>query len=202
MEVENNPPYLEITVYSAEGLQIGGRPIEKNAFATVRTTDSSGSCQATGVDRDGGSYPSWKEKLLVRLPPRDQSILVEVHCKTSRGAKAIGAVSIPMSEIQDDYVPPDQLHFLSYRLRKPDGVRNGIINLSIKMVGSKEVKHPARTMSVVGPEFLNRPSPEGAQQQQAVMASRCSDGIAIGIPVSTLSSPCDWRSPDPHLRIW
>ncbi|KAL6004506.1 hypothetical protein ACLOJK_005059 [Asimina triloba] len=195
MEVENNPPYLEITVYSAEGLQIGGRPIEKNAFATVRTTDSSGSCQATGVDRDGGSYPSWKEKLLVRLPPRDQSILVE-------GGEGDRDGQYPHVGNPDDYVPPDQLHFLSYRLRKGDGERNGIINLSIKMVGSKEVKHPARPMTVVGPEFLLRPRPEGAQQQQAVMASRCSDGIAIGIPVSTLSSPCDWRSPDPHLRIW
>ncbi|XP_058106345.1 BON1-associated protein 1-like [Magnolia sinica] len=156
-QFQSHSRLLEITVISAESLRISNHLIKKNAFVTVQTDTCK--CVSTSVDRDGGGYPTWNEKLELPLPGSDRSIHVKVQCKTSsRSSKMVGTVNIPMSDIVDGYLPAHHLHFLSYRLRQ-DGERNGIINLSIKMVGPENVSRPLQPM-----EKIN-------------------GGIAVGIPV-------------------
>ncbi|XP_058086395.1 BON1-associated protein 2-like [Magnolia sinica] len=150
---------IEITAISAEGLRIANRPIKKNAFMIVRT--DSQNYRSTSIDRDGGSYPLWNEKFQLALPPNARSITVEVHCKRITGLKKVGSVNIPISDIIEDYVPACQIHFLSYRLLERDGGPTGIVNLSIRMVG---------------PEYIQQPKPP-------LVGEKCSDGIAIGIPL-------------------
>ncbi|XP_058106637.1 BON1-associated protein 2-like [Magnolia sinica] len=158
-QFQSHSRFLEITVISAEALCISNNLIKKNAFVTVQT--DSCNCISTSVDRDGGGYPTWNEKLQLPLPANARSIAVMVQCKTSSGSsKMIGMANIPMSDIVGGYVPAHHLHFLSYRLRQQDGERNGIINLSIKMVGPVNVSRPLHPL-----EKIN-------------------GGIAVGIPVS------------------
>ncbi|XP_058106635.1 BON1-associated protein 2-like [Magnolia sinica] len=157
-QFQSHSRFLEITVISAESLRISNHLIKKNAFVTVQTDPCN--CVSTPVDRDGGGYPTWNEKLHLALPGSARSIAVKVLCKTASGSsKTVGMVNIPMSDFVGGYVPAHHLHFLSYRLRQQDGERNGIINLSIKMVG---------------PENDSRP---------LLPLEKINGGIAVGIPV-------------------
>ncbi|KAF8379447.1 hypothetical protein HHK36_028883 [Tetracentron sinense] len=122
---------LEITVISAEGLRLGRHSIRKNAFAIVQT-DSRNS-RSTKMDTEGGSYPSWNEKLALELPNNAHIVTVQVQCKTSSGDRTVGTAKIPVSDFIGDYTPAHYLHFLSYRLREHDGERNGIVNLSVRV---------------------------------------------------------------------
>ncbi|OVA14133.1 C2 calcium-dependent membrane targeting [Macleaya cordata] len=159
---KRTPRVLEVTVISAEDLRINDRSIKKNAFVVVQT-DYSINYRNTCIDTEGGSYPSWNEKLELPLYHNVRFIRVEVQCKTGSSARMIGEAKIPISDFIGDYIPPHYVHFLSYRLRQRDGERNGIVNLSVR------VKVPLyRT-------FL----PSGVQA-----ANENYDGIAVGIPVS------------------
>nr|DAD47977.1 TPA_asm: hypothetical protein HUJ06_017914 [Nelumbo nucifera] len=161
---------LEINVISAQDLRLHHRSIKKNAFVVVRT-DSQNSC-STSVDTRGGSCPSWNEKLSLPLPNSAKFITVEVQCKTHSRIRTVGTANIPVSDFIGDYTPSFYQHFLSYRLREPDGERNGIVNLSIR--------------AVVPQQYNLRPSPMpplfGAGLLEA--AEKRSGGIAIGIPVA------------------
>ncbi|CAL1397618.1 unnamed protein product [Linum trigynum] len=123
---------LEFTILSAEELRLEGRPVKKNAFAVVKTDPfiNSGSTRA---DSDGGSYPQWNEKVVVEMPmPPANSVTLEVRS----GNRVVGAVAVPVSDfLGDGLTPEDYLHFLSYRLRDPRGVKNGIINFSVRVRG-------------------------------------------------------------------
>ncbi|MCL7027450.1 hypothetical protein MKW94_017815 [Papaver nudicaule] len=115
-----------------EDLRRNGRPV-KNTLLVVQT-DYSTNHRSTSVDTEGGSYPSWIEKIELPLYQNVRFIRVEAQYKTSSSAKMIGEVKIPISDFLGSYFPPFHLHFLSYRLRDRDGERNGIINLSIRVV--------------------------------------------------------------------
>ncbi|XP_077242579.1 BON1-associated protein 2-like [Tasmannia lanceolata] len=162
---------LEITVISAEKLTIAGRWIKKNAFVTVRT--DSHNYRSTSVDRHGGSFPSWNEKLQLALPVSVKSFSVDVNCKTaSGGLTMVGTANIPVSDILGDYVPAYYLHFLSYRLRGRDGERNGIVNLAVRLVGPE-----CRDGLTVKPMWT--PSlPVSARKMN------CGSGVGVGIPVA------------------
>ncbi|KAI4369900.1 hypothetical protein MLD38_018295 [Melastoma candidum] len=138
---------LEITVISAEDLTANGRPIKNNAFALLKTDDtgrgpsSHCSCSksySTRIDEDGGHSPSWNEKITVKLPVSSLGVVVEVLRKGSSRDKMVGMARIPKSDFTGEYSVPvtNHLHFLSYRLRDPRGVKNGIINLSIRVTSS------------------------------------------------------------------
>lgn len=165
-------PSLEITVVSAEGLRHRNRSITKNAFVTVRTDPTN--YVSTTEDQDGGSCPSWNERLHVALPATaNWTVDVEVRRRTSSsGSQLIAVAHIPKSDIVGDYIPPNHLRFLSYRLRGSDGARNGIINLSIRMVGHLEIGHPA--IPTVGKKSSSN-----------LMTSSCGGavtGIPMGVP--------------------
>lgn len=134
-------PFLDVTLISAEDLCINRRLIKKNAFATVETVPNN--AQSTSMDRDGGSYPSWYQKFVVPLPCNTKHLRVEVKCKTAASVRTIGSVNIPVNDFLEDYIPPDCLHFLSYRLRERNGEPNGIINLSVQMMGLDYVDRPS-----------------------------------------------------------
>ncbi|KAG1359208.1 BON1-associated protein 2 [Cocos nucifera] len=165
----DNSVTLEITIISAEDLRLSHRPLKKNAFVTVRssTLDDSGT-SSTSLDRDGGSYPHWNEKLQVALPASARSISVEVHCKTGTGVRLVAVATIPVSDFCE---PADYLHFLSYRLRERDGKRNGIINLSVRMKGANPFGCRAQRPPAAPPTTWAR------------CEERRNHGVALGYPV-------------------
>ncbi|KAF8413121.1 hypothetical protein HHK36_001097 [Tetracentron sinense] len=133
---------LDITVISAEGLSLNRHSIKKNTFVTVKTDPNNS--QSTKMDTEGGSYPSWNEKLALELPCNARMVTVEVQCKTSSGVRTVGTANIPVSDFIGNHTPANYLHFLSYRLRERDGERNGIVNLSVKVKGQEYVDFSAR----------------------------------------------------------
>ncbi|XP_057980459.1 BON1-associated protein 2-like [Malania oleifera] len=128
---------LEITVISGEGLRLGGRRKAKNAFVTIRTDHYNS--RTTRVDPEGGSHPSWNEKLVVDLPVHSRFVTVAVQCRAGSGTRPVGTALIPATDFFGGYTPENYLHFLSYRLRDPTGVRNGIINISVRVKAAPEV---------------------------------------------------------------
>ncbi|RWR87618.1 BON1-associated protein 2 [Cinnamomum micranthum f. kanehirae] len=164
MEVKTRS--LEITIISAEDLRfLPGRMIKKiSTFVTVRSDPNNS--QRTKSDHDGGTCPYWDEKLRLALPPTARSITVEVYCKfgVGSGPTPVGSAEIPISDIVEGFVPAYQLHFLSYRLKR-NRERNGIINLSARMVG---------------PDCIGRPM---QQQKGEEVPLYGNSGTAIGIPV-------------------
>ncbi|XP_076903488.1 BON1-associated protein 1-like [Bidens hawaiensis] len=123
---------LELTIISAESLSLKGkRSVKKNAYAVVKT--QRGDHLATRMDPENGAYPSWNHKLSIRMPMHEPFFTLEVRCNNSDD-HAIGSVRVPVSDFTAVYFPCNYLHFLSYRLRDRYGERNGIINLSVKVV--------------------------------------------------------------------
>ncbi|PQP93091.1 BON1-associated protein 2 [Prunus yedoensis var. nudiflora] len=147
---------LEITVISAENLQLDRKPIKKNASATVRA-ENDGQFRTTDMDTEGGAYPKWNEKLVLDLPMQARSLTVEVQCKTSYGVRTIGTAKIPVS----DFVGG---------LRDHRGERNGIVNISVRMK-VPELKACATTSSLSSMGFPMGDSSFGC------------GGVATGIPV-------------------
>jgi hypothetical protein len=126
---------LEVTVLSGEDLRLERRPVKKNTYAIVKAEPFNQI--ATKLDQDGGSYPSWNQKLVIDLPLHAQFLTIEVHCKPSSSSeKLIGTANIPVSDFIGGYVPENYLHCLSYRLRDSRGDKNGIINILVTIKGS------------------------------------------------------------------
>lgn len=168
MEMEVKTRSLEITIISAEDLRFTpGHLIKKiSTFVTVRSDPNNS--QSTRSYHDGGTCPRWDEKLQLALPPTARSITVEVYCKfgVGRGPTQVGSAEIPISDIVEGYVPAYLLQFLSYRLKR-NRERNGIINLSAR---------------IVGPDCIGRPM----QQKGEKVPLYGNSGTAIGIPVGAL----------------
>lgn len=126
------------------------------------------------MDGEGGSYPKWNERLVVDLPAHAQAVTLEVHCKTAFGNKVVGTASVPVSDFVGGYVPESYLHFLSYRLRDSRGVRNGIINISVKM------------KDLAAPQYSFSASASAAEQTTVgVPVGRSENGVGVvtGVPV-------------------
>ncbi|CAI9101727.1 OLC1v1039119C1 [Oldenlandia corymbosa var. corymbosa] len=133
---------LEVRVISAEDLSVNRRqPLKKNAFVVIKS-EAQKIEAATTVDKDGGSYPSWDEKFSVDMPMHSRYLTAEVRCRGGAGGdRLIGSAKIPVTDFLGGLVPENYLHFLSYRLWDYNGERNGIINLSVRVVkGSPAAK--------------------------------------------------------------
>ncbi|OMP00511.1 C2 calcium-dependent membrane targeting [Corchorus olitorius] len=122
---------LEITILSGEDLKIDNRSVKKNAFVMVSI--DSYNFKTTKTDAEGGSYPTWNDKLVMDLPMQTRFINLEVKCKVSGGDKSVGYARIPLTDFIGGYSPETCLQFLSYRLRDPKGLKNGIINVSVRV---------------------------------------------------------------------
>ncbi|KAK8654541.1 hypothetical protein V6N13_128504 [Hibiscus sabdariffa] len=132
--METKSRTLEITILSAEDLRTGNRPVKKNAFVVV-SIDSFNS-KATKIDGEGGSYPSWNDKLVMEMPVQTRFITLQVkYCKgsSSGGEKLVGVARIPVMDFTGGYSPETCLQYLSYRLRDAKGLKNGIINVSLRL---------------------------------------------------------------------
>ncbi|KAL3517117.1 hypothetical protein ACH5RR_024019 [Cinchona calisaya] len=172
----NNLRVLEITVISGEDLSINRRqPVKKNAFVTIKTASFKDQMMMTKMDKDGGSYPAWDEKFVMNMPMHARYFTAEVRCKTNNaGERIIGTARIPASDFLGGYVPENYLHFLSYRLWDTKGERNGIINLSVRVKSSPEIKVNG------GAASCSRPwsgAAAGADQKVS------DGGMVTGIPV-------------------
>ncbi|XP_022769707.1 BON1-associated protein 2-like [Durio zibethinus] len=130
---------LEITILSGEDLRIDNKSVKKNAFVIVWIDDFN--YKTTKMDEEGGSYPSWNDKLVMDMPMQTPFITLEVKCKASGGDRTVGLARIPVTDFIGGYCPETCLQFLSYRLRDPKGLKNGIINVSVR------VKEPLRACS-------------------------------------------------------
>ncbi|KAK7349556.1 hypothetical protein VNO77_07007 [Canavalia gladiata] len=150
---------LEITVLSAEDLRINGKAANNNVFVLVRAESLIGHTTTMKVSGGGGGFHSWNEKFLVKLGVHASSMTFEVKCKTTTGTKDIGVARIALKDFLGGLVPDSCLQFLSYRLIDWDGLRNGIVNFSVKMVT---------------PETLVGGSCE---------IQKASPGVVIGIPI-------------------
>ncbi|KAL1549895.1 BON1-associated protein 2-like [Salvia divinorum] len=169
MERKGSPYVIEITVISAEGLRLSrNQPVKKNSCVVLRSDPFNS--RTTGMDSEGGSYPAWNEKLLMELPANARFLTVEAHS----GSRLVGAASIPVSDFAASFLPVNYLSFLSYRLRDAHGAKNGILNLSVKVIG-----RPSPTIGCAA-SCSGGPWP-GVPLADGKVAGH---GIVTGIPVS------------------
>jgi len=138
---------IEITVLSCEDLRINGRSVKKNTCVVVRTDPLN--FRETTTDTEGGSYPSWDQKLTLDMSIRETCITLEVHCRTLSVDRIIGSARMPVSDFMGGYFPEGYLSFLSYRLKDPKGFENGIINVSVRL---RAPEYLARKKKVILPE--------------------------------------------------
>ncbi|XP_060169142.1 BON1-associated protein 2 [Lycium barbarum] len=170
---------LEITVISGENLHENRKqPVKKNAFVNIKTDNSSCNVQTTRMDKEGGSFPAWNEKLIVDLPMHARHLTVEVQCKNSSGIKTVGIARVPTSDFIGGFLPEDYLHFLSYRLRDVKGEKNGIINFSVRVKNA-----PPRTTSCAAAY-----SRQWTVEPVAMGSKNGSCGVVTGIPMYPGSS--------------
>nr|GLL40671.1 BON1-associated protein 2-like [Ipomoea trifida] len=162
---------LEITVISGEGLRVG----KKNVFVTVKS-EFSCNVKATGVDKEGGSFPAWNEKLVVDLPMHARYVTLQVQCKAFSGVKVVGEAKVPTKDfVGGGFVPESYLRFLSYRLRDRKGEKNGIINISVRVKNSPENGAVASCSSQYSRRpWTGLPPPAG---------NPANAGVVTGIPV-------------------
>ncbi|KAF8027003.1 hypothetical protein BT93_E0048 [Corymbia citriodora subsp. variegata] len=177
---------LEVTVISGEDLRIKGRPIKSNAFVTVMP-DSCGqpsSVSSTKLDARGKSYPSWDEKLHVDLPAGTRHVVMEARRRSSSaGDKLIGTAWIPVSDFVGDFTPENYLRFLSYRLRDAEGLRNGIINISLRVVASS-YKGTLSCSSRLPPPLPQFRMPVDREKHSGtVTGGTVTGGTVTGVPV-------------------
>ncbi|XP_047336075.1 BON1-associated protein 2-like [Impatiens glandulifera] len=167
---------LEITIISGEGLRLSpSKRVKKNAFVIVGAEHTQ-ILSSTRMDIDGGSYPTWNDKMFVDIPIQSRFLIVEVQCKSKhQGDLVVGTAKIPVTDFVGGFTPANYLHFLSYRLRDLKGEKNGIINLSIKVKGREDVNSSK----------FNYLQPRLAAPYKQVDAKRSDIGINVvtGIPV-------------------
>ncbi|MED6159001.1 hypothetical protein PIB30_038238 [Stylosanthes scabra] len=165
---------FEITILSAENLRVNKRSVKKNAFVKIQT-DGSNEVKTTRVNGEGGSYPSWNEKVVLDVPLHARFITLEVNCKaTLMGINSVGIAMIPVSDLVGGYLPQNQVQFLSYRLWDSKVNRNGVINISVRL------KMPEMSSSSLPP----RPVINGLPAQGVPVTGKNSNAVVTGIPVS------------------
>ena len=129
--METKSRTLEITILSGEDLRIDNKSVKKNVFVIVSIDPFN--YKTTKMDGEGRSYPSWNDKLVMDMPMQTRFITLEVKCKASGGDKTVGFATIPVTDFIGGYSPETCLQFLSYRLRNPKGLKNGIVNVSVRV---------------------------------------------------------------------
>ncbi|GMI69647.1 hypothetical protein HRI_000634000 [Hibiscus trionum] len=164
--METKSSTLEITILSAEDLRIDNKPVKKNAFVVVSVDAFNG--KATRIDGEGGSYPTWNDKLVMDMPMQTRFITLQVKYRkgSSGGERTVGVARIPVTDFVGGYSPETCLQYLSYRLRDPKGLKNGIINVCLRL------KEP-----------LHNCSSQAAAAGGGVGAGRRDFGVVTGIPI-------------------
>lgn len=150
---------------------------------------------STGLDREGGTYPTWNQKFHTSvsnhfLRQKSSNIVIEIFCKTMMGNKPLGCARIPYSDILEGYGSPDSLHFLSYRITRPNGRRWGTVDLSVRFLEkiNSSVRISKAETNIPGFSTKSRVNPSSGyhQGQQNYGISEANGQCAIGIPLSSL----------------
>ncbi|KAI3693345.1 hypothetical protein L6452_33180 [Arctium lappa] len=125
---------LELTIISAESLSLAGNcRVKKNPFVVIKIESNADQTTTTDTENNN-SNPTWNQKFFINIPMNVRFFTLEVRCKKFSGDRIVGSARVPTSDFEGHYFPMNYLHFLSYRLRDRNGERNGIINISIKMM--------------------------------------------------------------------
>ncbi|CAK8560886.1 unnamed protein product [Lathyrus sativus] len=168
---------LEITILSAENLQENKKAIKGNTFVTVQCDGSSDEASTTKLDSEGGSYPTWNEKLVMNLPMHARFVTIDVRYKTRGSSSSVGMARIPVSDFIGGYVHENQLQFLSYRLWDNRVRRNGIVNISVKVKVSQPNSCSSSMSSAVN----------GVPVTGVPVAGNGSNRVVTGIPAVWLN---------------
>ncbi|KAL3743105.1 hypothetical protein ACJRO7_018409 [Eucalyptus globulus] len=150
------PVSVEITVISAQGLRnptlnaLFSRRLKPYATLAVAAAAAAAAAasaprpaHATGVDRRGGTNPTWNEKFRLPVDPGffadlRSSVYLDVRARQLVGGEAVlGWCLIPAGDIlsPEAAAAAGSVVFLSYRLRDRDGTRgHGTVNVSVRVV--------------------------------------------------------------------
>ncbi|KAK8711254.1 hypothetical protein V6N13_146541 [Hibiscus sabdariffa] len=70
----------------------------------------------------------------MNMPMHTRFVTLQVKCKASGGGdKTVGIARIPVTDFIGGFSPENRLQFLSYRLRDSKGLKNGIVNVSVRV---------------------------------------------------------------------
>ncbi|WJX92745.1 hypothetical protein P8452_74346 [Trifolium repens] len=168
---------IEITILSAENLQENKKALKGNTFVTVECDGSNDGVSTTKLDSEGGSYPTWNEKLVIDVPLHARFVTIEVKYKTRGSSSSVGMARIPVSDFIGGYVHENQLQFLSYRLWDSRVRRNGVVNISVRVkVSQKNSCSNSMSSTVNGIPVTGVP-----------VAGNGSTGVVTGIPAGWLN---------------
>ncbi|KHN27290.1 BON1-associated protein 2 [Glycine soja] len=167
------PKTLELTVLSAEGLHVRGKPTPNiKVFAVVRADDN-------------GFQYLWNDKFWVELGPRARCVTIEVKCRTETGVvRDVGVARIAVSDFLGGSSVPDHcLQSLCYRLRDWDGRENGNVGEGFLQSLRKNDDSGFRN-DEVEEKKPPPPPPAAAEGAESYCSSSTSGtGVVTGIPV-------------------
>ncbi|CAK8560890.1 unnamed protein product [Lathyrus sativus] len=147
MEARDKPKTLELTVLSAQDIHVNGEPVTTDVFVVVRAESTT--AHTTPLSTVDNGVHSWNEKFTVELSTYARSISFEVKYQTATGVRDIGVARIAVSDFLGGSVPETSLQFLSYTLRDWNGLRNGVINFSVRVVLEEETEEHVAAHGVV-----------------------------------------------------
>ncbi|XP_047151289.1 BON1-associated protein 1-like [Vigna umbellata] len=149
---------IQLTLLSAEGLHVRGKPANTNVFAVVRADSIASHTTATATESNGSL--SWEETFSLEVGPYARCLTIEVKCRTGAGERDVGVARIALSDFLGRSLPGNRLQ-LCYRLRDWDGRENGTVNFSVRVVA--------------------QPQPHAAADENGCESSL--GGVVTGIPV-------------------
>ncbi|XP_020541429.2 BON1-associated protein 2 [Jatropha curcas] len=179
---------LEITVLSAENLKLAGKSVKKDTFVVIKVDPLNS--QSTRADYEGGSNPSWNQKLEIGMPMHARFITLEVQCKIGSGNRVVGTANVPVSDFMSCYIPENYLNFLSYRLRDVRGEKNGIVNISLKVKSPAACATPGMRKNLPSYSWQSSPSPQMRPTWGVPVGQKnClgHGGVVTGVPVWCVS---------------
>ncbi|KAF7150974.1 hypothetical protein RHSIM_Rhsim02G0010700 [Rhododendron simsii] len=161
---------LQIDVISATDLKKVNLIDKTHAYAIVSISGHPkvSQQQRTAVDRSGNASPTWNFPLTFAVEEsatRSNRLVVtfRIRCKRTLGDKDIGAVHVPLSELNGPTEDGELLQSVTYQVRSQSGKPKGELNFSYKwgpkMASSQDpvTAYPAQ----VGPSPFSLPPPTG-----------------------------------------
>ncbi|GLJ55924.1 hypothetical protein SUGI_1200660 [Cryptomeria japonica] len=180
---------FEIEIISAQDLKCVtsfGRPMR--TYSVVWSDSTAQKC--TRIDREGGSYPTWNDKFQMTvtkgfLKQKGSAALVQIYCKTMTGNKRVGSARMPYSDILEGFTKPESIHFLSYRIRTPNGRPRGYLDLSVRFLEKIDPRlyNSTPQFQMKFPAFPSKPIIPASSSGQG--NRRPQNGYSIGIPLRT-----------------
>ncbi|GLJ55923.1 hypothetical protein SUGI_1200650 [Cryptomeria japonica] len=174
---------FEIEIISSQDLKCMtsfGRPMR--TYSVVWSDSTAQKC--TRIDRGerGGSCWKWIKGFLSQ---KGSAVLIQIYCKTMTGKKRVGSARMPYSDILEGFSKPESSHFLSNRIRTPNGRPRGYLDLSVRFLEKIDPRlcNSTAQFQKKFPGFPSKPIIPASSSRQG--NRRPHNGHAIGIPLST-----------------